>query len=78
MAIVIGQFRGTVRGVIDTDTPYYQFDDTSTADTTYFRYEDTTVVQFLERINATKHEACYDLWANRTTTSKWRPINNAG
>lgn len=79
MSLVIGQFRGTVSGpIVVRETPVYEWDTTTTPSTEYQRYEDTTVVQYLKRITATKNEACYDTWANRASTTKWRPINYSG
>ena len=72
MAVTKGNF--TYGGAITTDTPVYEWDTETTADTTYLRYENTTEEQYIERAT-TKLEACVDEWANRATTSKWRPIS---
>ena len=64
----------TFGGAITTDTPVYEWDDTTTTDTTYLRWENATEAQYMERAT-TKLESCRDLWANRATTTKWRPVN---
>jgi len=77
MSIVKGSFTD-IGGSITTDTPVYQWDDTTTASTTYIRYENTTSAQYLERVKNNKLEATIGLWANRASLTSWRSINYGG
>jgi len=61
---------------INTDSPAYEIDTTTTANTTYLRYEDTTAIQLLRRITestTTKDEVTFDTWVNRASATGWRP-----
>lgn len=68
MARILGPM--TTGASIDTDTPIYQSDDTTTANMTYIRWENPAagVKQLIERVNETTGtivQFAWDTWANR-------------
>ena len=70
MAKVLGPM--TTGAVVDTDTPIYQSDDTTTANMTYIRWENTTAKQLIERINETTGtivQFTWDNWTSRVTAT---------
>lgn len=69
--------QSTRKFAITTETPPYEWDQTTTPDTTYIRYENTDKKQYIERVLHVdgRYEQTYALWTDKADPGVvWSPI----